>query len=506
MAKQAAETFAKPVSKRNRFEIQRTASETRGESESTASAPRENSTSTPWTGGEQQERDAEYFDSYGDLQVHELMLRDAPRMRAYVNAITPEDFAGKVVMDVGTGTGFLAMVCATKGEAAHVHAVEANAKLAALATKLVKRNGLEGRVTVHSCAVEELIETSAACACPSGEDEDQKIPREGGIDRLVSEWMGFYLFHESMLDSVLRARDFFLYGGDGGGSGEDSARQNGKMMYPAECRLYTAPLDMAAWHADYVAGASHADGALYGPAPVETGVLASEVDGGTYFADLYGLKGFAEAFGYAGVVPDAGPLTERTLKKTRLNGAKPLPARGPLLDEQFFTSPDITQVVSPDQVLTRAVLNGESSQAGGGEAGRPHDASDSAFDPATGAKLVRVFDLRSITEREPEEIDSGLLRFPPLRREGVFGAVGLWFDCTFWSAATRDTVSVLDCSPFAEATHWRQTVVFLGGHFVPVGVGERLVYRVRMQQSAENRRKYEIELECGEDDADGTLE
>jgi len=30
------------------------------------------------------------------------------------------------------------------------------------------------------------------------------------VDVIISEWMGFYLLHESMLDSVLVARDRFL--------------------------------------------------------------------------------------------------------------------------------------------------------------------------------------------------------------------------------------------------------------------------------------------------------
>ena len=52
--------------------------------------------------------------------------------------------------------------------------------------------------------------------CISGRLEDQDlvplIPAEssGKIDVLVSEWMGYFLLFEGMLDSVLFARDKYL--------------------------------------------------------------------------------------------------------------------------------------------------------------------------------------------------------------------------------------------------------------------------------------------------------
>jgi hypothetical protein len=35
--------------------------------------------------------------------------------------------------------------------------------------------------------------------------EDIELPEK--VDLIISEWMGFYLFHETMLPSVLYARD-----------------------------------------------------------------------------------------------------------------------------------------------------------------------------------------------------------------------------------------------------------------------------------------------------------
>lgn len=50
---------------------------------------------------------------------------------------------------------------------------------------------------------------------------------EGKVDAIVSEWMGFYLLHESMLDSVLYARDNFL--------------RDGGHMFPNTAQIYAAP-------------------------------------------------------------------------------------------------------------------------------------------------------------------------------------------------------------------------------------------------------------------------
>lgn len=41
-----------------------------------------------------------------------------------------------------------------------------------------------------------------------GKVEDIELPEK--VDLIISEWMGFYLLHEAMLDSVLVARDKFL--------------------------------------------------------------------------------------------------------------------------------------------------------------------------------------------------------------------------------------------------------------------------------------------------------
>ena len=69
---------------------------------------------------------ANYFCTYGYLYHQKDMLEDQARMTAYHNAVrmNPRSFKDKVVLDVGTGSGILAIWAAQNG-AKKVYAVEA---------------------------------------------------------------------------------------------------------------------------------------------------------------------------------------------------------------------------------------------------------------------------------------------------------------------------------------------------------------------------------------------
>lgn len=143
------------------------------------------------------------------------MLKDRPRQKAYQHAILSNRklFAGKVVLDVGCGSGILSIFCAQAG-ASKVYAVEAS-NMAKLAEKIVTENGFEQIIEVHQTKIEDFN--------IAGEDQHQ-------IDIIVSEWMGFYLLHEGMLDSVLFARDKFL-------------KPNGS-MFPESAKITVAPCQL----------------------------------------------------------------------------------------------------------------------------------------------------------------------------------------------------------------------------------------------------------------------
>lgn len=141
------------------------------------------------------------------------MLNDKSRTLAYRNAIlnNPESFKNKTVLDVGAGTGILSIFCAQAG-AKKVYAVEAS-DLTTLANNVILENGLQDVITVIQSKIEDL-----------GPESIEKV------DIIVSEWMGFYLVHEGMLDSVLFARDHFL-------------KENG-ILYPSIAKLYATPCEL----------------------------------------------------------------------------------------------------------------------------------------------------------------------------------------------------------------------------------------------------------------------
>ncbi|KAG5867027.1 hypothetical protein JTB14_037114 [Gonioctena quinquepunctata] len=83
------------------------------------------------------------------------MLEDAERNKAYRNAILSnrEEFRGKVVLDVGAGTGILSVFCAQAGAKA-VYAVEAS-DVYKIAEETVKENGFEN--VIKFCLYPNLV-------------------------------------------------------------------------------------------------------------------------------------------------------------------------------------------------------------------------------------------------------------------------------------------------------------------------------------------------------------
>lgn len=138
------------------------------------------------------DNDSYYFDSYGYNDIHETMLKDAVRTDAYRDAVydNKDIFKGKTVLDVGCGTGILSMFCAKAG-AKHVYAID-NSNIIDKARSNAYENGLDDQITFIK-----------------GKVEDITLPVEQ-VDIIISEWMGYALLYESMLDSVLSARDRFL--------------------------------------------------------------------------------------------------------------------------------------------------------------------------------------------------------------------------------------------------------------------------------------------------------
>ncbi|KAI9123120.1 hypothetical protein K1719_006009 [Acacia pycnantha] len=133
-----------------------------------------------------------YFHYYGQLLHQQNMLQDYVRTGTYYAAVIENraDFMGRVVVDVGAGSGILSLFAAQAG-AKHVYAVEAS-EMAEYARKLIAGNPMLGqRITVIK-----------------GKVEDVQLPEKADI--LISEPMGTLLINERMLESYVIARDRFL--------------------------------------------------------------------------------------------------------------------------------------------------------------------------------------------------------------------------------------------------------------------------------------------------------
>lgn len=119
------------------------------------------------------------------LGYHATLLGDPVRVDAYDRALRELVRPGDVVLDIGTGTGLLAMLAARHG-AARVHAVE-SAAIADVARALVAANDLDDIVQVHA---DDLV--------TMGPVEE--------VDLIVGDWLGRFVVDDEMLDAVAAAR------------------------------------------------------------------------------------------------------------------------------------------------------------------------------------------------------------------------------------------------------------------------------------------------------------
>lgn len=157
-----------------------------------------------------------YFERYGDLELQRRMVSDRWRTDAFAAAIREAVRPNDVVLDVGTGTGVLAMLSAKAG-ARQVYGID-QADIAQTAANLVKANGLQDKVRIMRGPAAEL-----------------ELPEKA--DLVVSEWLGHMAFVENMLDDVIAARD-------------RNMKPGGRML-PAAVSVMLAPLgDPVLYHHD----------------------------------------------------------------------------------------------------------------------------------------------------------------------------------------------------------------------------------------------------------------
>ncbi len=149
-----------------------------------------------------------YFDAYGDLGIHRLMVGDHARTDAFRRALEAVVGPGTRVLDIGCGTGILSLFAARAGAEA-VDAVD-NAQILEFARTLAVDNGHDEVIRFHGGDVDAL-------------------DLDGPYDVIVSEWLGHFAVTEHMYAPVFRARDRLL--ADDG------------VMIPAAVELWLAPVE-----------------------------------------------------------------------------------------------------------------------------------------------------------------------------------------------------------------------------------------------------------------------
>lgn len=138
------------------------------------------------------------------------MVADRARTDAFAAAIKEAVKGGETVIDVGTGSGLLAMLAAKAG-AEKVFALD-QSTVAAAARETVERNGMSKVIDVVNSNAKDFQLAEPA-------------------DLIISEWLGHFAFAEAMLDDVFDCRDENL--------------KEGGMMLPSGVELRLAPVDSA---------------------------------------------------------------------------------------------------------------------------------------------------------------------------------------------------------------------------------------------------------------------
>jgi precorrin-6B methylase 2 len=147
---------------------------------------------------------------FSSLNVQKNMLQDRTRNESFKTTIFRSVAKGDVVVDLGTGTGILAIWAAQAG-ARRVYAIE-ETDVAEVAEAVIRDNGLQEVITVLKANSSEVT-----------------LPESADI--LIAELVGHFLFEEGIVEAIATARDVLL--------------KPGGRIIPQGAKVFLAPVELA---------------------------------------------------------------------------------------------------------------------------------------------------------------------------------------------------------------------------------------------------------------------
>ena len=130
-------------------------------------------------------------DTFRDYYIHEIMLSDTVRVNAYQRAIQKTVTSNDSVLDVGTGTGLLALL-ASQNKPKKIYAID-HSDIIDSARAIAERNGMSNIefLKIHS--------------------RNFNPPEKVSV--ILHEQIGYYLFDEKFVDNITELRDRVLKAG-----------------------------------------------------------------------------------------------------------------------------------------------------------------------------------------------------------------------------------------------------------------------------------------------------